>query len=134
MPFLGTETWPGQVTWAIIFTGSRNQGHPAICHYCASPKSSFVSSLALPIMGRPMCQLAAGLWPSPVARASLPQPQSRLFKMLNPFDISRTRPLIESYDPPLAPGIPLNPTWCHLLTRTLILLIAVRNEQYWCVY
>ena len=47
------------------------------------------------------------------------------------FGISQMHPLTNSYDPPRHPS---SQTWCHFLTWTLVLLITVRNEQYWCIY
>ena len=51
--------------------------------------------------------LARRLWLSPVAWASLPQPQYHLFKMSeDQLAVCHPRPLIDLYDPP---GIPLKP-------------------------
>ena len=73
--------------------------------------------------------LATGLWPSLAAWASLPQPQflplkklvKHAWQMCNPF----VRPMS---------GILSHQPWCHFLTWTLDLLIAVTKEQGRCIY
>ena len=57
-------------------------------------------------------------------KRSLPQPQSRPLKTLK----TRSTFLPPSWHP-LSTQV-----WRHFLTWSLVLLIAVTNEQYWCTY